>query len=62
MTTLSTLLEGSKKFIQESEAEHIQEIESLSKSYERRLSIFKIVGGSLIGVIVIGAVYIIVVK
>lgn len=62
MTTLSTLLEGSKKFIQESEAEHIQEIESLSKSYERRLSIFKIVGGSLIGVIVIGAVYMIAVK
>jgi len=62
LTTLSTLLEGSKKFIQESEAEHIQEIESLSKSYERRLSIFKIVGGSLIGVIVIGAVYMIAVK
>ena len=59
---LSTLLEGSKKFIQESEVEHIQEIQSLSKSYERRLSINKIVGGSLIGVIIIGAIYVIVIK
>ena len=59
---LLTLLEDSKKFIRESEVEQIKEIEGLAKSYERRISIHKIVGGSLIGVIIIGAVYIIAIK
>ncbi len=59
---LLTLLEDSKKSIQENEAEHIQEIRNLSKSYERRLSVHKIVGGSLVGVIIIGAVYMIIVQ
>jgi hypothetical protein len=62
LTTLSTLLEDSKKLILENEAKNIQDIESLSKSYERKLLTYKIVGGSLVGVIIVGIIYTTVVK
>ena len=60
LTMLSQLLQNSKNYIQQMEAEQIKEIGELAKSYERRLSIYKIVGGSLVAVIIVGAVYMIV--